>query len=103
MNKKTIDPINGKLTHKLRSEKCFFDQKGTLLRKGDTVKLLALPLEMFLGLTESEQKILRAEIGKKHLIQGSGGQGKIKLEFYDVHGALHAILINPSCVTRIPS
>jgi hypothetical protein len=35
---------------------------------------------MFPGLTEPEQKTLRAEIGKKHLIQGSGGQGKIKLE-----------------------
>ncbi len=102
MNKKTVDPNKSKLTKKSVSRKAFFDHKGTLLRKGDTVKLLTLPLEMFLGLPESEQKVLRAEIGKKHLIQGSVGQGKIKLEFYDVHGALHAILINPSCVTRIP-
>ena len=56
---------------------------------------------MFPGLTKPEQKTLRAEIGKKHLIQDPGGQGKIKLEFYDAHGALHAILINLSCVTRI--
>ena len=102
MNKKTIDHNNDKLPKKSVSRKSFFDHKGTLLRKGDTVKLLTLPLEMFLGLPESEQKILRAEIGKKHLIQGSGGQGKIKLEFYDAHGSLHAIFINPSCVTRIP-
>ena len=102
MNKKTVGHNNSKSPKKSRSGKLFFDHKGTHLRKGDTVKLLALPLEMFLGLPESEQKVLRAEIGKKHLIQGSGGQGKIKLEFYDAHGALHAILINPSCVTRIP-
>ncbi len=100
MDKKIISH-NGKLAKKSGSGNKYFDHQGTLLRKGDTVKLLTLPLEMFLGLTESEQNILRAQIGKKHLIQEPGGQGKIKMEFYDAHGALHAILINPSCVTRI--
>jgi len=100
MDKKIINH-NSKLAKKPVLGKKLFDHQGSLLRKGDTVKLLTLPLEMILGLTEPEQKTLRAEIGKKHLIQGSGGQGKIKLEFYDAHGALHAILINPSCVTRI--
>lgn len=100
MDKKIINH-NGKLAKKSVLGKKLFDHQGSLLRKGDTVKLLALPLEMFLGLTEPEQKTLRAEIGKKHLIQGPSSQGKIKLEFYDAHGALHAILINPSCVTRI--
>jgi hypothetical protein len=100
MDKKFINH-NGKLARKSGLGKKLFDHQGSLLRKGDTVKLLTLPLEMFLELTEPEQKTLRAGIGKKHLIQGPSSQGKIKLEFYDAHGALHAILINPSCVTRI--
>ena len=60
MNKKTVGHNNSKSPKKSRSEKYIFDYKGTHLRKGDTVKLLTLPLEMFLGLTESEQKVLRA-------------------------------------------
>lgn len=78
------------------------DRHDNLLRKGDTVRLIDIPLELFLGLTESEQKILRAEIGNMHLIQSSDRQGKIKLEFYDFKGATRTILINPHCVARIP-
>ncbi len=77
------------------------DHQGKPLKKGDTVKLLNIPLELFLGLTETEQKILRAEIGNMHLIQGSSGHRKIKLEFHDTNYVLRTILIDPSCVIRI--
>jgi hypothetical protein len=58
---------------------------------------------MLPDLTESGKRTLKAEICKIHLIQGSGSQGIIKLEFYDAHGVPHAILINSSCVTKILS
>lgn len=77
------------------------DHQGKPLKKGDTVKLLNIPLELFLGLTETEQKILRAEIGNMHLIQGSDRHRKIKLEFHDTNYVLRTILIDPSCVIRI--
>jgi hypothetical protein len=82
--------------------KKFIDRHGKPLRKGDTVKLIDIPLGLFLGLTENEQNTLRAEIGNKHLIQSSDRHGKIRLEFYDAKGTLHTILISSTCVVRIP-
>ncbi len=77
------------------------DHQGKPLKKGDTVKLLNIPLELFLGRTETEQNTLRAEIGKMHLIQSADRHGKIKLEFHDANYIPHTIQIDPSCVTRI--
>ena len=54
------------------------DRHGKTIRKGDTVQLVDIPLELLLGLTESEQKILRAEIGNMHLIFVSGSTGRVK-------------------------
>ena len=54
-------------------------------KKRDTGKLLDLLLGLFLELTETEQEILRAEIGDTHFIQCSDRHGKIKLEFYDAN------------------
>ncbi len=66
------------------------------LKKSGTVKLLDILLELFLELTETEQEILRAQIGNAHCIQCPDRHGKIKLEFYDANYVLHTILINPS-------
>ena len=82
-------------------DKNLTDNQGRSLKKGDTVKLQAIPLELLLELTEAEQDLLRAEIGNKYLIQGLDAHGKIKLEFHDANDMLHTILIDPSCVTRI--
>ena len=82
--------------------KIFYDRQGQAIRKGDTVKLVDMPLELFLGLTESEQKTLRAAIGKTHLIQNTNQHGRLKLEFFDAKGISHIIFIRPACVTRIP-
>ena len=82
--------------------KIFYDCQGQAIRKGDTVKLVDIPLELFLGLSESEQKTLRAAIGKTHLIQNASQYGKLKLEFFDARGTSHTIFIRPACVTRIP-
>ena len=78
------------------------DRQGKIIRKGDTVLLVDIPLELFLGITESEQRTLRAEIGKIHLIQNTNQHGNLELEFFDAKGISHAIFIRPSCVTRIP-
>ena len=82
-------------------DKKLTDNQGRSLNKGDTVKLQAIPLEVLLELTETEQEILRAEIGNEYLIQDSDRHGKIKLEFHDANDMLHTILVDPSCVTRI--
>ena len=82
--------------------KIFYDRNGCPVRKGDTVKLVDIPLELFLGLTESEQKTLRDEIGKTHLIHSAKQYGKLELEFFDARGASHTIFIRSTCVTRIP-
>ena len=71
------------------------------LKKGDMAKLLDILLGMFLELTEIEQELLSAEIGKTNFIQCSDRHGKIKLEFYDTNYVLHTILINPSCSPRL--
>ena len=86
----------------MRTYKIFSDRHGQPIRSGDTVRLVDIPLELFLGLSESEQKILRTEIGKKHLIQSSNQHGKLKLEFFDARGISYTIFIRPACVTRIP-
>lgn len=82
--------------------KIFYDRHGNPIRKGDTAKLVDIPLELFLGLTEPEQKTLRDEIGKTHLIQSAKQHGKLELEFFDARGISHTIFIRPTCVTRIP-
>jgi hypothetical protein len=81
----------------------FYDCQGQAIRKGDTVKLVDILLELFLGRSESEQKTLRAEIGKIHLIQNTNPNGNLKLEFFDVRGVSHTIFIRLARVTRIPS
>ena len=85
----------------MRMHKIFYDRHGGPIRKGDTVKLVDIPLELFLGLSEPEQKTLRAEIGKMHLIQSTNQHEKLKLEFFDARGGSHTIFIRPACVTRI--
>jgi len=82
-------------------DKKFIDRYGNSLKKGDTVKLIDIPLELFLGRTETEQNILRAEVGNNHLIQSFNRHGKLELEFYDADDIPHTILISTSCVTRI--
>jgi len=86
----------------MRTNKTLFDRHGHPIRNGDTVKLVDIPLELFLGISESEQNILRAEIGKMHLIQSANQHGKLKLEFFDSRGISYIIFIRPTCVTRIP-
>ena len=86
----------------MKTHKIFYDRHGAPMRKGDAIKLVDIPLELFLGLSESEQKTLRAEIGKLHLIQSVNQHGKLKLEFFDARGSSHTIFIRPACVTRVP-
>lgn len=72
-----------------------------VIKKGDTVKLVDMPLELLFERTENEQNTLRVEIGSMHLIQSSILHGKIELELYNVKGIPNTIFISPSCVTRI--
>jgi hypothetical protein len=94
--------IYDKLSSKYFMNKEFTDRHGMVIRKGDTVKLLDIPLGLLLGRTESEQNALREAIGNRHLVQSYNQHGKIELEFYDARGIPHTIFINPACVTRIP-
>jgi hypothetical protein len=82
-------------------DKRLTDNQGSPLKKGDTIKLQAIPLELLLEHTEAKQEILRAQIGNEYLIQDSDKHGKIKLEFHDENDMFHSILVSASCVTRI--
>ncbi len=82
-------------------DKKLTDSQGSPLKKGDTIKLQAIPLELLLEHTEAEQEILRAQIGNEYLIQDSDKHGKIKLEFHDENDMFYSILVSASCVTRI--
>lgn len=79
------------------------DSKGKILRKGDTIKLLNISLELFLGSDEVGQKALRGEIGSTHLIQDFSEYGKLKLEIHDMNNMPRTILISPLSVIRIIS
>lgn len=60
-------------------------------KKKRAVELLDILLELFLELTETEQKKLRAEIRNARFIQCSDKHGKIKLEYCDTNYAIHTI------------
>ncbi len=77
------------------------DFQGKPLKKGDIVRMLEVPQDLFSELPEAQHAALRAEAGKVHLIQSFDGYGKIELEFYDENYTPHTIRINPSYVTRI--
>jgi hypothetical protein len=85
----------------MRRTKKITDRYGNSLRKGCAVKLIDIPLDLFLGRTEPEQNILRAGIGNNHFIQSIDRHGKLELEFYDKYNIPYTILINASCVKRL--
>jgi len=77
------------------------DFQGKSLKKGDIVRMLEIPQDLFSKLHKAQHTALRAEIGKIHLIQSHDEYGKIELEFHDENFTPHTIWVNSSCVTRI--
>jgi len=77
------------------------DSQGKSLKKGNVVRMLEIPQDLFLKLHKAQHAALRAEAGKVHLIQSFDEYGKIKLEFHDENFTPHTIWVNSSCVTRI--
>ncbi len=77
------------------------DHQGKPLKKGDIVRMLEVPQDLFSELPATQHAALTAEAGKVHLIQSLDEYGKIELEFHDENYTSHTIKINPSCVTRI--
>jgi len=77
------------------------DFQGKLLKKGDIVRMLEIPQDLFSELPEAQHAALRAETGKVHLIQSFDDYGRIELEFHDENYTPHTIRINPSYVARI--
>ncbi len=71
------------------------------LKKGEVVRMLEVPQDLFSKLPKAQHEALKAEVGNVHLIQDLDENGKIELEFHDENYMPHTIWINPSCVTRI--
>ncbi len=77
------------------------DFQGKSLKKGNVVRMLEVPQDLFSKLPKTAHAALRAEVGKIHLIQGYDEYGKIELEYHDEYFTPHTIWVNASCVTRI--
>jgi len=77
------------------------DFQGKSLKKGNVVRMLEIPQDLFSELPEAQHAALRAETGKVHLIQSFDDYGRIELEFHDENYTPHTIRINPSYVARI--
>jgi len=70
-------------------------------KKGEIVRMLKVPQELFLEFPETQHVSLRAEVGNVHLIQSFNEAGQIELEIHDERYTPHTIWVDPSCVTRI--
>ncbi len=77
------------------------DFQGKPLKKGDIVRMLEIPQDLFSEFPRAQHAALRAEAGKVHLIQSFDEYGKIELELHDENYTPHTIRINPSYVARI--
>lgn len=71
------------------------------LKKGEVVKMLEIPQELYSKFPETQHLTLKAEVGNVHLIQSFNENGQIELEIHDEHYTPHTIWVDPSCVTRI--
>lgn len=70
-------------------------------KKGEVVRMLEVPQDLFSKFPKAQHEALTAEVGNIHLIQDLDENGKIELEFHDENYIPHTIWISPSCVTRI--
>jgi len=70
------------------------------LKKGEVVKMLEIPQELFQRFPETQHVSLKAEVGNVHLIQNFDEYGQIELEIHDEYYTPHTIWVDPSCVTR---
>jgi len=70
------------------------------LKKGEVVKMLEIPQELFQRFPETQHVALKAEVGNVHLIQNFNEYGQIELEIHDEYYTPHTIWVDPSCVTR---
>jgi len=73
------------------------DFQGKSLKKGNIVRMLEIPQDLFSELPEAQHAALRAEVGNVHLIQGYDEYGKIELEYHDENFTSHTIWVNASC------
>ena len=71
------------------------------LKRGEVVKMLEIPKELFSKFPETQHVTLKAEVGNVHLIQSFDENGQIELEIHDEHYTPHTIWVDPSCVTRV--
>jgi len=82
-------------------DKKLVDLQEKPLKKGEVVRMLEIPQDLFSKLPKAHHVALKAEVGNVHRIQDLDEYGKMKLEFHDENYLPHTIWISPSCVTRI--
>ncbi len=82
-------------------EKKLVDLQEKPFKKGEVVRMLEIPRDLFSKLPKAHHVALKAEVGNVHRIQDLDEYGKIELEFHDKNYMPHTIWVSPSCVTRI--
>ena len=82
-------------------DKKLVDLQEKPLKKGEVVRMLEIPQDLFSKLPKAHHVALKAEVGNVHRIQDLDEYGKIELEFHDKNCMPHTIWVSPSCVTRI--
>jgi hypothetical protein len=81
------------------NKKCTTFRKEPL-KRGEIVRMLKAPQELFLKFPETQHVTLRAEVGNVHLIQSFNETGQIELVIHDEGYTPHTIWVDPSCATR---
>lgn len=82
-------------------EKKLVDHQEKPFKKGEVVRMLEIPHDLFSRLPEAHHADLKAEVGNVHRIQDLDEYGKMELEFHDKNYMPHTIWVSPSCVTRL--
>ena len=82
-------------------EKKLVDLQEKPFKKGEVVRMLEIPRDLFSKLPKAHHVALKAEVGKIHLIQSFNEYGMIELEFHDENYTPHTIWVSPSCVKRM--
>jgi len=72
------------------------------LKRGEIVRILEVPQELFLKFPETQHVTLRAEVGNVHLIQSFDENGQIELEIHDERYTPHTIMGRPILCNKEP-
>lgn len=85
------------------TEKEHLDSQGRPLRRGGKVTYLEAREHLLRGLPVSDQKAIRAQLGKEMMVAGLDDYGNVELEFFEAEEIWHShtIWVDPDCLKKI--